>query len=134
VSAFPGEYVNAALETCHGKLKIFSELPHYAGFYFSDELTPDPEAAVRVFSPENKPRLERFRQVLGELGSFDATTIETALKETAKDLGVKPAILVHPVRLACTGNTAGPSLYHLLGILGKERVLARIDRALGNWN
>jgi len=37
---------------------------------------------------------------------------------------------VHPARLAVTGGTAGPSLYHLLEILGRERVLARLDRAL----
>jgi glutamyl-tRNA synthetase len=39
--------------------------------------------------------------------------------------------LVHPVRLACTGRSVGPSLYHLMEVLGRERVLARLDRALG---
>ena len=36
------------------------------------------------------------------------------------------------VQFAVTGNTAGPSLYHLLEVLGKEKVLGRIERALGN--
>ena len=43
---------------------------------------------------------------------------------------MKTGVLVHPTRLACTGKTAGPSLYHLLEVLGKERVLARLERAL----
>jgi glutamyl-tRNA synthetase len=43
---------------------------------------------------------------------------------------VKAGVLVHPCRLAVTGNTAGPSLYHLLEVLGKEKVMARIERAL----
>jgi glutamyl-tRNA synthetase len=38
--------------------------------------------------------------------------------------------LVHPTRLAVTGSNAGPSLYHLLEILGKEKIRARIERAL----
>ena len=38
--------------------------------------------------------------------------------------------LVHPARLACCGATAGPSLYHLMAILGKERVLQRLDKAM----
>jgi len=42
-------------------------------------------------------------------------------------------VLVHPTRLACTGNPAGPSLYHLLEVLGKERVLQRLDRALASF-
>jgi len=52
------------------------------------------------------------------------------LKATAAALGVKVGALVHPTRLAITGSNAGPSLYHLLEILGKEKVLARLDRAL----
>jgi glutamyl-tRNA synthetase len=36
-------------------------------------------------------------------------------------------------RLAVTGKTSGPSLYHLLQVLGKERVMARIEKALGNF-
>jgi glutamyl-tRNA synthetase len=43
---------------------------------------------------------------------------------------VKVGAVVHPTRLAVTGSNAGPSLYHLLEILGKEKVVARIDQAL----
>jgi glutamyl-tRNA synthetase len=39
-------------------------------------------------------------------------------------------LLAQPCRLAVTGKTSGPSLYHLLQVLGKERVLARIEKAL----
>ncbi len=53
--------------------------------------------------------------------AFDAAAIEAALKATAAQLGVKVGILVHPTRLAVTGGTAGPSLYHLLEVLGKEK-------------
>jgi glutamyl-tRNA synthetase len=43
---------------------------------------------------------------------------------------VKAGVLIHPTRLAVTGNPNGPSLYHLLEVLGKEKSLARIERAL----
>ena len=36
-------------------------------------------------------------------------------------------------RLAVTGKTSGPSLYHLLEVLGKERVMARIEKALAGF-
>ena len=38
-----------------------------------------------------------------------------------------------PCRLAVTGKTSGPSLYHLLQVLGKERVMARIEKALQSF-
>src|SRR5947207_8129214 len=40
------------------------------------------------------------------------------------------SVLAHPTRLACTGKIAGPSLYHLLEVLGKDKVMQRLQRAL----
>jgi glutamyl-tRNA synthetase len=127
---FPVAYVKAALETCKGKFKLFGELPAYAGFFFKEDVHYDPEAAQRDFTLENKPRLARLREALAKLEPFEADPIGNTLKAVAQELGVKPGVLVHPTRLACCGAPAGPSLYHLLAILGKERALGRIDRAL----
>ena len=55
------------------------------------------------------------------------------MKATAAKLGVKVGAIVHPTRLAATGSNAGPSLYHLLEVLGKEKVLARLNRALATF-
>jgi glutamyl-tRNA synthetase len=128
-SKFPQEYVRAALDTCRGKFRIFSELPAYGGFYFKNEIVYQPEGVAKNLIFENKPRLEALRAAFEALEIFDATSIEAALKETAAQLGVKVGVLVHPTRLAVTGSNAGPSLYHLLEILGKQKTLARIDRA-----
>jgi len=123
-------YVKAALDTCKGKIKTFSELPAYGGFYFKDEITYDPEAAKKSFVPENKPRLEKLRDAFAKADPFNAATLETALKAVATELGVKAGVLVHPVRLAVTGNPSGPSLYHLLEVMGKEKVMERTEKAL----
>ncbi len=126
----PVAYVKAALDTCRGKIKTFSELPGYAGFYFRDEITPDAEAAKKSYVPENKPRLEKLRDALNKLSTFDAASIETTLKSTATELGVKAGVLIHPTRLACTGSPNGPSLYHLIEVLGKEKVAQRLNHAM----
>lgn len=127
---FPVTYVKAALDTCKSKFKLFGELPAYAGFYFKDEIQYDPEAAKKDFVPDNKPRLQRLRDVFAGLEPFEPDPIGNCLKGVAQEMGVKVAVLVHPTRLACCGATAGPSLYHLLAILGKEKVLNRMDRAI----
>jgi glutamyl-tRNA synthetase len=127
---FPEQYVGAALQTCKGKINTFDELPAYCGFYFTDDFDYDPQSAAKHFTSESKPRLKAVRDSLSSLEMFDAAEIEAALKRTAVTLGVKFAAIVHPTRLAATGSNVGPSLYHLLEVLGKEKVLARIDRAL----
>jgi glutamyl-tRNA synthetase len=75
--------------------------------------------------------LEKVRDAFGKLPTFDAASIEAALKATATELGVKVGVLIHPTRLATTGHPHGPSLYHLLEVLGKEKVTVRIEKALG---
>ncbi|HEV8418375.1 MAG TPA: glutamate--tRNA ligase family protein [Candidatus Udaeobacter sp.] len=130
VDDYPEQYVRAALQTCKGKINTFDELPAYCGFYFTDDFEYDPQSAAKHFTPENKPRLEAVRGALSSLEKFDTAEIEVALKTAAANLGVKFGAIVHPIRLAATGSTVGPSLYHLLEVLGKEKVLSRIDRAL----
>ena len=132
--SFPADYVRAAIETCRGKVKLLSELPAYAGFYFQEEVTYDAEAASREFTPENLQRLARLRAVLEGLSSFDHDAIAAAIPGVAKEFGVKTGVIVHPTRLACCGATAGPSLYHLMAILGKDRVLHRLDRVIKATN
>ncbi len=127
---FPDDYVRAALQTCKGKINTFDELPPYCGFYFSDDVIYNPDGVAKHFNAENKSRLKAVRDALAALQSFGASEIETTLKATASNLGVKVGALVHPTRLAVTGSNVGPSLYHLLEILGKEKVLSRVDRAL----
>lgn len=128
---YPPSYVDASVASCHGKLKTFSELASYADFYFKPEIVSyEPEAARTSFVPENKPRLEKLRDEFARLSAFEATALETALKKIATELCVKAGVLVHPVRLAVTGKSAGPSLYHLLEIVGRDIVLHRLDRAI----
>jgi len=129
-AGFTPEYVHAALATCVGKVRILAELPAYAGFYFKDDFEYNPEGVTKNFTPENKPRLQAVRDAFAAVETFDAATLEAALKATAGTLGVKAGVLVHPARLAVTGSNAGPSLYHLLEILGKGKTLARLDRGL----
>jgi glutamyl-tRNA synthetase len=130
VDQYPPAYVNAALATCEGKIKRFGELADYAGFYFAAEPQIDPALAAKEFTTESKARLKKLRDSFAQSPDFTAAGIEKTLKAVAGELAIKAGPLVHPTRLACTGKASGPSLYHLLEILGKETVLKRIDRAL----
>ena len=129
-NSHPLAYVKAALDTTCGKTRLLAELAAYAGFYFASRFECDPAAVAAHFTAENKPRVARLRESFAALPVFDAPSIEASLKSVATELGVKAGVLVHPVRLACTGKTAGPSLYHLLEVLGRDRVFERMDRAL----
>jgi nondiscriminating glutamyl-tRNA synthetase len=127
---YPLDYVKAALATCKGKFKLFGELPAYAGFYFTEDFEYEPESAAKELTPANRPLVQKLRDSLAKLEPFEPDPVGATLKSVAQEFGVKPGVLVHPTRIACCGRPAGPSLYHLIAILGKDRVLQRMDRAL----
>ncbi len=123
-------YVNAALDTCKQKVKLFSEVRAFAGFYFRDEVDLGAEEIRKELAPANLPRLNLLRNAFAQAQKFDADSLGATLKAVAVESGATIGQLVHPTRLICTGSTIGPSLYHLLAVLGQGRVLARFDRAL----
>ena len=128
---FPLGYVKAALDTCKLKLKLFSETNLFSDFYFKEEVAYEPDA-LKAFAAENKPALVKLRDAFAQLGAWDAPALESSLKALAAELGIKPGLLVHPLRVAATGRNVGPSLYHLLEVLGRERALQRLDRAIAH--
>ena len=129
---FTSDYLHAAIDSTLGKFKQMSEIGDYAGFYFKklEDMEWDAEAAGKQLIPENHALVSALRAAFVAEESFVAANIQAAFKSTAKALGVKVGALIHPLRLACTGQSNGPSLYHLVEILGKDRVLASIDQAL----
>ena len=129
---FKLEYVKAALDTCKAKVKLFSEVPLFADFYFKDQVDFAPEiiTELKEAGEKNKPALESLRGALAQLPAFTSDAIGVTTKMISTQLGVGMNFLVHPTRLACTSRAVGPSLYHLMDVLGKERVIARLDRVL----
>ena len=124
------DYIAAALNTVKDKVKQIEDLPAFCSFYFTDDLVFDEAMATKAFVPENKEAFARLRAVYAEVDAFAPEPLETALKALAEELEVKVRVLVMPARCACTGVKVGPSLYDLMAVLGRERVLARFDRAL----
>ena len=127
---FELDYVKAALDTCKQKIKLFSEVPKFGDFYFKDEIELDPATVKTDFPAAARPHLEALREALAKLEAFDADNLGKTLKAVAAQTGAHISVLVHPLRVACTGRAIGPSLYHLMEILGQERVLERLDAAL----
>jgi glutamyl-tRNA synthetase len=78
-------------------------------------------------------RLVQLREAYAQLSAWEASLLETQLKELAVKRGCKPAEYIHPARVAVSGRSIGPSLYHMLEVLGQQRVVARIDRTLAEF-
>jgi glutamyl-tRNA synthetase len=128
-------YLLKVLEIVKEKVKLCKDVPDWIGYFFTEEYPFDPEAVEQTLGkPGAIDRLRRLRDKYAGLEDWSATGLETALKELGAETGSKTGELVHPARVAVSGRTIGPSLYHMLEVMGKERVLKRIDRVLRTFS
>jgi glutamyl-tRNA synthetase len=95
----------------------------------SDELAYDPEAEKKHLKGEGlASSITALRTRFSSLETWTKEALEEALRAVAAELGTSAGKLIHPVRLAVTGKGVSPGLFEVLELLGKERVLRRIDR------
>ena len=111
------------------KIKQLPETPNWLPYFFSDDFPFDADALEKLCKPGALDALAVLRESYASVGEWNAAALEAKLKELATARGVKAGELVHPARAAVSGRTVGPSLYHMLEVLGRARVLARMTRA-----
>jgi glutamyl-tRNA synthetase len=81
-------------------------------------------------SPDARAHLAGVRDVCAGAADFTAAALEPAIRGLAEARGVKAGVLIHPTRVAVTGRAESPGIFEVLELLGRDRVLARIDAAL----
>ena len=84
----------------------------------------------KFFTSEAKGHLAALWELFKTVAPFDQPSLEAAVQGYLDAAGVKFKLLAQPIRVAITGTTASPGLFETMDVLGRERVLARLERAL----
>jgi glutamyl-tRNA synthetase len=127
-------YLLKVLEIVKEKIKLFKDVPGWIAYFFNEEFEYEPDAVEKsIRKPGALERLDQLRQKYLILDDWSAPGLEAALKEVATSIGCKTGELVHPARVAVSGRSVGPSLYHMLEVMGKDRALRRFARTLAEF-
>ena len=123
------DYLDRVIRVMEERIKKWDDIAPMAGFFFREDF-PFDEAAVakRLHKDGALELLAELGQALAACDPFDAEHTEQALRALAEARAVKPAELIHPVRIAVSGIPNGPSLFPMLEVLGRQRVVDRIQR------
>ena len=112
-------------------MQKLTDFMKFSSCFFEDPAEYDKEGADKYFKPpETIERLSLVKDRFSKLEEFNVEKIESAVRKLADELGIKAALLIHPIRLALTGKIGGPSLFHIVETLGKETVIRRLEKAL----
>jgi glutamyl-tRNA synthetase len=107
------------------KLKDFIEIGRY---FFTDDFTYDEKGIKKHLYPGVEIRIKKLIAKFDGLDCFDEKNMEDALRELSEELSCKAGELIHPVRLGVSGMTFGPGLFELLEVLGKKKVIERLEK------
>jgi len=112
------------------KYKLLTEIPHLIEFFFTEKPVFDQKAVDKVFKkPEARRVLEGMAKVYEAIPSFTEAELEKAAREFAAANTLKAGQIFHPVRVAVSGRTEGPTLFRMLEYLGRGKVVARMRAA-----
>ncbi len=119
-----------AVEISQEKIQTLAEFWPLVGFLF-DGPVDDPAAFKKVIdSNGGVESLKAARDALATAEPFTVENIEAALREVVASRGDKPAKVFQPVRVAIAGTTVSPGIFESVALLGRDKTLARIDRAI----
>ena len=96
----------------------------------ADEITIDEKAARKFLTRDAAaPHRQSDSKVSRHLRDFSEAAIEQAFTETLNEHGLTDGQLAQPVRVALTGSTVSPGIHDVIGVLGKERTIRRLQKA-----
>ncbi len=125
----PDERLRAACEIAQEKAQTLDEVWPLIRFLFEDPET-DEKAWRKVMKDGALPLLSEALEALRGAEHFEPAELESSLGRILAEHDVKPGKLYQPIRVAITGTSVSPGIFESLSVLGKERSLERIERAI----
>ncbi|MFC5559542.1 glutamate--tRNA ligase [Ureibacillus thermophilus] len=122
------EWATKLISLYHNQMSYGAEIVELSSLFFKDEVEYDEEAKEVLAWEHVKDVISAFKRQLEALETFDAPSIKASMKEVQKETGYKGKNLFMPIRVATTGQTHGPDLANTIELVGKEKVLARLEK------
>jgi glutamyl-tRNA synthetase len=124
-------YIAQVASLIQERIRTLGEAVEATSFFFTSEVNFDPSLLKQNLPlAKMQATLEVALESLNPLPSFDASSLESLLRPLAQSLNLKAGDLFQLLRLALTGRTASPPLFQTMEVLGKERCLHRIAKAI----
>ena len=114
------------------RLKTLADAAPLVKFAFSESVSPEPEQLIqrRMDADSTRAALTAAHGALSDVEPFDASTIESTLRQLADELGIRVGPLLGSLRVATTAQRVSPPIFESLEVLGRKRTLERIANAI----
>ena len=124
------EWLSKATETLKERSKTLIELANSLRYYIAGEIEYDEKAKAKFLNEKSRDLLIELNDRLTSVTDFSTQELEKIFKEIIEKHNIKLGSLAQPVRVAMTGGTESPGIFEVLEIIGKEKVLKRLEKAI----
>jgi len=127
-------YAKSVFALVRERVKTAADIFPMSAYFFMEEYEYDEKAVRKKIRKEGVSQiLEKIIRIFQSLEVFDASSIEKAMHDFIEESGLGFGAVMAPLRIAVSGKLSGPDLFPMLAVLGRERVLTRIERTLGKF-
>ena len=128
------EYAKQVFGLIRERVKTVADIAPMVAYFFTEEFEYDAKAVRKKLQKDGvRETLEQVAEIFQSLEAFDEASTDKALHEFIETSGMGFGAVMAPLRIALCGVQSGPELFPMLQILGRDRVLARIDRTIAQF-
>jgi glutamyl-tRNA synthetase len=112
------------------RVKTLVEMADLSEFYFREEVAYDEKAAEKFLSKETVPMFNQVITSLSKESTLEKGKVHQLIQQMAETKGEPLVKIAQPLRVALTGRTVSPPIDEVMEVLGKERVIKRLQRVI----
>jgi glutamyl-tRNA synthetase len=127
---FGDSFLLSVIRAMRERATFIKDLVEKSPYFFERPTQYDLDVVKKRWKPETGNQMKRLLEEFAQLQNPGKEQFESALHKAAESLQIKNSELIHPLRLAVSGVGAGPGLYDILAIIGKEETIQRINAAI----
>ena len=130
MAASDDAYLHSLIPTLQPRSKTLVEMADQAGFYYADEIQYQEKPAKKFLKANILEPFSLLTEKLAGLEVYDEKGLETIFQAVMDHFEIKLGKIAQPVRVALTGTSVSPGIFEIIMVLGKDRVVARMQKAL----
>jgi glutamyl-tRNA synthetase len=128
------EWRRAFVRALGDRLKTLADAADVGAFALADPPAMQTEAWAELLArPGADARLGALADRVQALPAWTLEALESATRSLASEAGVKAGDIIAPARVALTGRKAAPGIFDVMWLLGRERVVSRLQAAAERW-
>lgn len=129
------DYLKQVVPLIRDRIVTLADVADAASFMYKCDFEYDEKGANKHLAKESTPALlKSVIEKLSAVADWTLESVESAVREAGAGLGMEGGHVIHPVRMSVTGRTFGPGLFELMQVLGKDKCIARLQRAIDTFS